>query len=68
MTRKDYTLIAVALQNEFETRRRPELTPAEYIACSEVHAVAVELSHALKRDNPHFDRQQFLAVVRGERT
>ncbi|KKL22645.1 hypothetical protein LCGC14_2433430, partial [marine sediment metagenome] len=32
MTHKDYNLIAVALQNEFETRRRPELTPAEYIA------------------------------------
>jgi len=61
MTSKDYILIAEVLR-------------IEYLNCDEgyraeeaIHRVAMEMVDMLKRDNPRFDREHFLAVVRGER-
>jgi len=51
MTRKDYILLAEALRLSRENGESPE---------SEIAAM-------LKRDNSRFDREHFLAVVRGER-
>ena len=61
MTRKDYILIAEVLR-------------IEYLNCDEgwraeqaIEHVAEEMADMLQRDNGRFDREHFLAVVRGER-
>ena len=56
MTRKDYILIAEAL------RKAHAATPIS-------SALAIQLvSDALQKDNPKFNRDHFLAVVRGNKS
>ena len=57
MTRKDYIAIAKAL-NVTLTARQPNLTffDAVYTLCE-----------VMQRDNPRFDRERFLAAVKGEK-
>ena len=64
MTRKDYILIAEALRKQFThsldvnmpTNPQAVLQVADSIAC------------ALAQDNAKFNREHFLAVVRGEKS
>lgn len=73
MTRKDYILIAGAL------RCRRDVLDGD-LQCAEGKAIGIisghlagfddaaeEIASALASDNPRFDRENFLAVVRGER-
>ena len=68
MTKKDYILISAAL--EAAKAPVPNLYDSAIAACAlvEMHAqIAGNLARALAADNPRFDRDHFLAVVRGER-
>ncbi len=60
MTRKDYILIARALRGA-----RIVCTVQE--AKDGVDYAALNMVTELSRDNPRFDRDHFLAVVRGEK-
>ena len=60
MTRKDYILIADALQ-KFGTQTSVHVSTAAQTA-------AVYIADALESENPRFDREHFLAVVRGEKS
>ena len=67
MTRKDYIAIAEAFRfarghamASFENRVKPELAG--------VMAAAEYVANAMKDDNPRFNREHFLAVVRGEKS
>ena len=64
MTRKDYILLARALHErlDFERNVKTNKTPVEAI-----YVTARRISDALRADNPRFDREHFLAVVRGEK-
>lgn len=72
MTRKDYIAIADMLG---KIRYRLNLEVSEQLKETEYQAgqfdmlnkVTDELCDALKRDNGRFDRDHFLAVVRGEK-
>lgn len=55
MTRKDYILIANAIQ----TTRNSVCGEADYAV---VDAVSKELAFVLKQDNPRFDRALFMAA------
>jgi len=61
MTRKDYILIAEVLRIEYLN------CDDGYRAEEAIHRIAMEMADMLHRDNPRFDREHFLAVVRGER-
>ncbi len=62
MTRKDYILIAEALRNySLETN-------AGYNSDSAVLEVSSRIADALEQDNPKFNREHFLAVVRNEKS
>lgn len=68
MTRKDYILIASALR--IARKDAPELAVLELHKELTLHGVnvAVErIADAIKASNPAFDREHFLAVVRGEK-
>ena len=52
MTRKDYVLLAEALQAAAYALNPPERTGALL--------AANEISHRLKQDNPRFERKRFL--------
>ena len=64
MTRKDYILIAQALRIPYNSFSRNPLYGREL---NGVGSSAIALADALEQDNPHFDRDHFLAVVRGEK-
>ena len=60
MTRKDYILIAEALRNVYNA----------YPASTErgaIDSAASEIAYSLEQDNSRFNREHFLAVVRGEK-
>jgi hypothetical protein len=61
MTRKDYILIAEVLRIEYLN------CDDGYRAEEAIHRIAIEMADMLHRDNSRFDREHFLAVVRGER-
>jgi hypothetical protein len=65
MTRKDYILIAEALRVQFRRLARP----ASLLSYENdgVLSAAHEIADALQRDNCRFNREHFLAVVRGEK-
>ena len=75
MTRKDYILLAEALR----VQRFRASDNSHAFRCSSEPAIAYdsqvvgidnatcEIADALKRDNPRFNREHFLAVVRGEK-
>ena len=69
MTRKDYIILAEALNITMARVELDEVNESQQYphAAAGVMAVAEELADALKRDNGRFDREHFLAVVRGER-
>ncbi|MGH9968105.1 MAG: hypothetical protein ACREBG_09775 [Pyrinomonadaceae bacterium] len=61
MTRKDYIAIAEGLRNAVDyhgaTREVEDV----------IMTAAESIASAMQVDNPRFDREHFLAVVRGER-
>lgn len=65
MTRRDYIILAEALRKQFQQLDRPSGL------CSKendgVLCAAIEIADALQRDNSRFNREHFLAVVRGEK-
>jgi hypothetical protein len=77
MTRKDYILIAEALRVAFIDCRdthivaireaRPEDAQGWYCRKIEVERIADSIAALMANDNARFDREHFLAVVRGER-
>jgi hypothetical protein len=76
MTRKDYIIIAEALRvqyrralntvNACETDKTLSRHAADGF-CSGVLYVTEEIADSLQRDNSRFNREHFLAVVRGEK-
>jgi hypothetical protein len=69
MTRKDYIVIAEALRiTANRTRIDEKVEGGTYPhATSGVMAASEEIADALARDNRRFNREHFLAVVRGEK-
>lgn len=79
MTRKDYILIAEALRgNHTELIRQKNIVPEKGIEDSYMRGskdgsvigssnAIRAIADVLAKDNPRFDREHFLAVVRGER-
>ena len=62
MTRKDYQLIADAIQAAFRTPWLRSTPHADaHIECAR-RAVVSEISEALYRENPRFDRARFAAA------
>jgi hypothetical protein len=66
VTRKDYLLIAKALRKAYRIAGDRPMPYASDIM-QNVESVSIMLADALAADNPRFDREHFLAVVRGER-
>jgi hypothetical protein len=67
MTRKDYILLADALNLAYKLAAdRPMPHAGVLMDC--VESVAEFIATALASDNVRFNREHFLAVVRGERT
>jgi hypothetical protein len=69
MTRKDYIVIAEALRITVNRARIDEKAEGGMYphATSAVIAASEEVADALARDNHRFNKQHFLAVVRGEK-
>jgi hypothetical protein len=69
MTRKDYIVIAEALRITVNRTRIDEQAKGGMYphATSGVIAASEEVADALARDNHRFNKQHFLAVVRGEK-
>jgi len=70
MTRKDYIVIAEALRVSLHRERTLPYGNGDNRSAEAQQAVldvACEVADALKRDNSRFNREHFLAVVRGER-
>ena len=65
MTRKDYILLAEALRDTMLI----DCPTAEYVAGAKAafNSASTRIADALAGDNPRFDREHFLAVVRGEK-
>lgn len=68
MTKKDYILLAGALHRAL---RHVKLSPVEGSNSEHeifgINCATDHISIALAQDNPRFDREHFLAVVRGEK-
>jgi hypothetical protein len=58
MTRKDYVLLAEALNAAFSRSTADKADKADGIA-----RAAIELADALAADNPRFDRERFLKAA-----
>jgi len=68
MTRKDYSLIAEALRNsllDYESAQPTSLMRNS--VKTNLNNVFDNVASVLAADNPHFNRDHFLAVVRGHR-
>jgi len=63
MTRKDYVLLAKALRYAW----MEETNQDDIVAEQTIFNVVNTLAATLKQDNPRFNQEHFLAVVRGER-
>jgi hypothetical protein len=63
MTRKDYILLAEALRVQYHNTK----IFANDGMSRGVLGAAEEIADALQRDNSRFNRDHFLAVVRGEK-
>ena len=63
MTRKDYILLAEALRVQYNVNK----VFANDGLSRGVLSDAEEIADALQRDNSRFNREHFLAVVRGEK-
>lgn len=65
MTRKDFILLAGALRDQFQqSTDNPSRLSTE---ADGVFIAACALADALQRDNSRFNREHFLAVVRGDK-
>lgn len=69
MTRKDYIVIAEALRIAVNRTKIDEKAEGGTFphATSGVIAASEEIADALARDNHRFNKQHFLAVIRGEK-
>jgi hypothetical protein len=69
MTRKDYIVIAEALRITLNKTRIDEKAEGGTFphAMSGVMAASEEIADALARDNHRFNKQHFLAVIRGKK-
>jgi hypothetical protein len=73
MTRKDYIILAEALRVQYHRgmlgANDADASLAKSGRCfvSGVYQAASEIADALQRDNSRFNREHFLAVVRGEK-
>ena len=67
MTRKDYILLARALQTEYRTAGVNLETKEDASTLQGIEIASFAIASALASDNPRFDREHFLAVVRGEK-
>jgi hypothetical protein len=68
MTRKDFILIAEALRVVHHNAKLASVDSDNQAArLSGVLEASSEIADALQRDNSRFNREHFLAVVRGER-
>lgn len=65
MSRQDYIRIAEALRYGLGSLQADGFTRAESVKTQE--HFAAHIAEALAADNPRFNREHFLAVVRGER-
>lgn len=66
MTRKDYILIAGALQTaRVKAENKPGVLPKSWEV--PMNFDAEHVADALATDNPRFDREHFLSVVRGQK-
>lgn len=65
MTRKDYVLIAQGLKSALDLEI--SLHGADSGTAGGVRLAAARIADVLVTDNPRFDREHFLAVVRGEK-
>ena len=63
MTRKDYLILAEALRVQYNVNK----AFANDGLSRGVLLAAEEIAEALQRDNSRFNRDHFLAVVRGEK-
>jgi hypothetical protein len=63
MTRRDYILLAEALRIPYNSLSKPSYERE----LSGVSIAALAIADALQRDNLRFNREHFLAVVRGEK-
>lgn len=63
MTRKDYILIAEALQYTWKEEVNQDDVTEERVFFD----TAENIANALQKDNSRFNREHFLAVVRGEK-
>jgi hypothetical protein len=73
LTRKDYIILAEALRVQFH-RSNLEIANSEGIWKTNAQGIqagvlnaAYEIADSLKQDNSSFNREHFLAVVRGEK-
>lgn len=69
MTRKDYILLASAMHDAYRQTEVVYSGSAIELsaAINGASAMVDSISDVLGRDNPRFDREHFLAVVRGEK-
>lgn len=73
MTRKDYILIAEALRYDYETVAQgfevAKGAQRTYLQGRKegIESVTSKMADCLETGNPRFDREHFLAVVRGEK-
>lgn len=61
MTRKDYILIAEAL------RARVNISSIVGSERTTVLSTTLMIAEALANDNPHFNREHFMAVIQGQK-
>jgi|GEM_PF-3250040 len=66
MTRKDYIIIAEALRVTYHREQIGEEGNEPY-ASNAVILAACEIADSLQRDNNRFNREHFLAVIKGEK-
>lgn len=67
MTRKDYILIAEALRVCRQDYRIAEPNDLSRAQLGGIESASERIANVLASDNPRFDREHFLAVVRGEK-
>lgn len=65
MSRRDYIILAEALRKQYQELNRPS-GPLSH-ENDGVLCAAIEIADALQRDNARFNREHFLAVVRGQK-
>lgn len=65
MTRKDYVLLTLALQQAITEERTRRDTTDRSASINAARRVVSAISNAMKLDNPHFDEERFADNVLG---